>query len=196
MTGDTSGVGSLSFVCSSPDPGGTGETTLNPPCATGAPLYTTWGPVAGLGGTPLPGNILGPRKTLALHKAPGQRGVLGRGLRGGVRICRPFGARWLAQQGAGPWCLKNKHSTHTATTSFAGRATAHSRGASVPIFSRSPCEQVGVGRARARARARAREIELESDVESERETRARARREIPFFIIQAPNHRLRMHAGE
>jgi len=166
----------------------------HPELPLGLPYHSM---VAGPGGTPMPGNILGPSWTLALHKGPGKRGILGRGLRGGgVRICRPFGARWLAQQGAGPWCLQNKHSTHTATTSFAGRATAHSRGASVPIFSRSPCEQVGVVRARARARARARESELESDVESERETRARARREVPVFIIQAPNHRLRMHAGE
>ena len=30
----------------------------------------------------------------ALHKAPGRRGILGRGLRGGgVRVGRPFGAR-------------------------------------------------------------------------------------------------------
>ena len=29
----------------------------------------------------------------ALHKAPGRRGILERGLRGGVRVGRPFGAR-------------------------------------------------------------------------------------------------------
>jgi len=29
------------------------------------------------------------------------------------QLLRPFGARWLAPQGAGPRCLENKHSTHT-----------------------------------------------------------------------------------
>ena len=48
-------------------------------------------------------------------KAPGRRGILGRGLRGGGRGGRPFGARWLAplRGGAGPGVHKNKHSTHT-----------------------------------------------------------------------------------
>ena len=34
----------------------------------------------------------------ALRKAPVQRGILGAGLRGGVRVGRPFGARWLARK--------------------------------------------------------------------------------------------------
>ena len=48
-----------------PGPGGTGETTLNSPWGHWGPPFTTWGSVAGPGGTPRPGNISGPSQTRA-----------------------------------------------------------------------------------------------------------------------------------
>ena len=56
----------ISVLCLfQPGPGGTGETTLNSPWGHWGPPFTTWGSVAGPGGTPRPGNISGPSQTRA-----------------------------------------------------------------------------------------------------------------------------------
>ena len=71
------------------------ELSLGP---LGPPFFTTWGPVAGPGGTPMPGNISGPSQTRAGEpyiRPRGGEGFWTRDYGGGVRVGRHFGARWL-----------------------------------------------------------------------------------------------------
>ena len=86
------GVGALSSARSSPDPGGTRETTLNFLGATGPPLHNM-GLCSRLGGGPNAWKHFGPELDpgmRAFHKAPGRRGILERGLRGGGPGRPPF----------------------------------------------------------------------------------------------------------
>ena len=73
--------------------------------ATGVPLFTTWDPVAGSGRAPIVG------------RPPGQRWILGRGLRVGGPGKQLFW-RTLEEfcKGLGSVSLKSKHSTHTPIT--------------------------------------------------------------------------------
>ena len=96
------GVGSLSFACSSPDPGGTRETTLNSSGLLESPfsMFHNMGLCSRPGGGPNAWKHFGPeldpgmRALLAVYIRPlgGEefwKGDYG----GGVRVGRPFGAR-------------------------------------------------------------------------------------------------------
>jgi len=88
-------------VVPAPTGGGLPRACLELHGATGVPLVTTWDPVAGPGGTPMPGNISGRGGTLGLRgsftKGPRGGGGFWKGdYGGGVRVGRHFGARWLA----------------------------------------------------------------------------------------------------
>jgi len=84
----------ISVLCLfQPGPGGTGETTLNSPWGHWGPPFHNMGLCGRPGGDPNAWKHFGPEPDpgrRALHKAPGWRGILGEGLRGGGPGRPPF----------------------------------------------------------------------------------------------------------
>ena len=92
---EMTGVASLSFACSSPDPGNQRD---HPELSLGLlespfSMFHNMGLCSRPGGGPNAWKHFGPELDpgmRALHKAPGRRGILGRGLRGGGPGRPPF----------------------------------------------------------------------------------------------------------
>ena len=120
------GVGSLSFVCSS-QPGSGGNQRDHPELSLGLlespfSMFHNMGLYSRPGGGPNAWKHFGPELDpgmRAFHKAPGQRGILERGLRGGGPGRPPFWRTLISpteRWGRTPVSLKiNTRHTHTGT---------------------------------------------------------------------------------